>query len=210
MKKIIIYTVVIIILALSGWLFFGNNPIKKYIDQGRKIERLRLQVYWDSINYSQVAKVVEGLNETNKTLQDENKAIRDTESKIRVQYETKIKALEKLTGKEIDSIFVIYAKDSLEAIENFISLDECREISMLRDNLLSNCQKINTNNNQIISELKAYIETNKNQTIELRNANAELSESLLISEGKLKRRTIQRNMTWAGLAVIIAGLVVLK
>jgi len=210
MKKCIIYTG--IALLILGAFFFGCNrgSYKQGVKDGQLIQRLKLGKVWDSINFAETQKKMEAFQLTNAALQREistyNRAINET----KISYEKKYKALLTLSKYEIDSIYRLYAGDSLQAVQNFISLDECKQVSRLQDLEINTLKRKDENSQQIIQDLYASIEKDKDETIRLRENLEKVTDDFITTQEKMKRRTKQRNITWLGVGVLVAGFILLK
>jgi len=210
MKTSLIIIGVIIALIAGAWFFFGSPQYKKYIEKGKELERYRLQVFYDSISYANLEAKTAVSEKLTDSLLSQNKAISGTLVKVRAYYEHERKSLHGLTDKEIDSLYRLYADNNLTALEKFISLEECDQVVNLISEQLANLEKVHSTDQELISELERFIKSDKDQTIQLRNEVAELQTNLAISNGKLHRRTTQRNVTWLGLGVLVAGYVILR
>lgn len=194
MKKNLVIIGILIAAIVCAWVFFGNPQYKKFIEKGREIERYRLQAYWDSINYLNIQKKYEESVDKNNTLESENNAIKEALNSTKEYYHKKLNELHELSGKELDSIYRLYAKDTIEAVEKFISLDECNETIGYLNKEILNMESIHTNDKKLIEDLMKTIEDDRGNTIALRNENSELKERLEVSDAKLGRRTNQRNI----------------
>jgi len=210
MKKILLISLAILLITGAYIGGCSRGGYKQGLKDGKLIERLKLGKVWDSINFAETQKKMEGFKLTNDALQREistyNKAINET----RITYEKRQKVILTLSKREIDSLYRLYAKDSLEAVQNFVSLDECKQVSRLQDLEINTLKKKDLNSQQIITELYASIEKDKDETIQLRDQVSQLTTDLTATTEKMKRRTKQRNISWLGVGVLVAGFILLK
>lgn len=210
MKKIITITV-ITLLILAAWIGgCSRGGYRQGLKDGAKIERLKKAAFWDSINLAQSQEVISGFEKINANLNGEINALESRLWLLNVGYENRIKSLHTLPKHKIDSLYKVFAKDSIEAVEKFFELQKCAEESVLLHQKINLIESISINDQNIIKELKSFIESDKVSRIELRDQNATLTEKLALTENKLKRRTAQRNITWCGLIVIGVGLIILN
>jgi len=210
MKKILLISLAILLIAGAYVGGCSRGGYKQGLKDGKLIERLKLGKVWDSIQFAETKKKMDGFKLTNDALQREistyNKAINET----RVYYQKKYNDLKNMTGRDIDSIYRLYAGDSLQAVQNFVSLDECKQVSRMQDLEINTLKKKDLNSQQIINDLYASIEKDKNETIELRDQVSQLTTDLTATTEKMKRRTKQRNITWLGVGVLVAGFILLR
>jgi hypothetical protein len=210
MKNILITTVIILLIAAAWIGGCSRGGYKQGLKDGKLIERLKLDKTWDSINFAETQKKMDAFELTNNALQSEIKTYQVAIVETKVSYDKKIKTLLKLSGKEIDSVYRLYADDSLQAVQNFVNLDECKQVSRLQELEINTLNKKDTNSQKIIQDLYDSIEKDKNETIELRDQVTQLTTDLTSTQEKMKRRTNQRNLTWCGLVVLIVGAVILN
>jgi hypothetical protein len=210
MKKIIGYTIVLLIVSAAWIGGCSRGNYKRGVQDGIEIEHLKAAKLWDSIDKSKLNEKLSGYEKTNMALNNNLKRLDERNKLLSGIYETKVKTLKTLSKSQIDSIYQLYAKDSIQAVEKFYDLDECNETLQIKNQMIEVGRNIAQENQKIINDLKAYIDKESINKIELRNENEQLTADLLSTKDKLKRRTMQRNVTWIGLITVGAALIILK
>jgi hypothetical protein len=206
MKKTIITIGIIIGIILFFWFIFGNQKVKQLIEKGRQLERLKLQIYWDSISFDKLKNSFDIEKKLTDSLKSQNKAITEDLLKNRDYYQNKIKSLQGLKQGQIDTIFRQYATDSVEAVTRFLELSQCEKDRGLLSQQVLNLEKISISDSELIDQLMTSIETDHQNEINLRMESDSLKQVLAMKEIKLHRRTIQRNATWLGVVIVATAL----
>jgi hypothetical protein len=210
MKKIIGYTIIGLLIAAAWIGGCSRGNYKRGVEDGIKIEHLKAAKVWDSIDKVQLNEKLSGYEKTNISLQSDLKRLEQRNTLISALYEKKVRTLQTLSKLELDSVYRLYAKDSTQAVERFYDLDECNEILALKNQMIEVGRTIAQQDQKIINDLKSYIDKESLAKIELRNENEQLTAELLNTKDKLRRRTMQRNVTWIGLITVGAALIILK
>jgi hypothetical protein len=184
-----------LLLGVGLYFFFIAPMNRANIEKGKQIERKRLQYIYDSIKIEQLNDVVQRFKNTDIENEAKISALEKRILQSRAEYQKRIKALEKLTGREIDSVFIQYASDSSEAVALFYALDQCEIEKGAIAYQFESCN---------ITLMEARVTIGKIQSIatdrtiamgDLRNEMAEVETRLV----KVKR---QRNYAMVGLVVL--------
>jgi len=207
MKKILLISLAILLIAGAYIGGCSRGGYKQGLKDGQLIQRLKLGKVWDSINFAETQKKMEAFELTNKALQSEIKTYEGAISQTKEYYQKKYNDLKNMTGRDIDSIYRLYASDSSQAVQNFLSLDECKQVSRLQDLEINTLKKKDLNSQQIIQDLYASIEKDKDETILLRENLEKVTDDFITTQEKMKRRTKQRNLGILAVTVVIAGFV---
>jgi uncharacterized protein YbcI len=184
------------LLLAAGLYFLFIQPMSKAnIEKGKQIERKRLQYIYDSIKIEQLNDVVQRFKQIDIENEAKISALQTSIVQSRVAYQNRIRALEKLTGREIDSVFVRYAADSSEAVALFYALDQCEEEKGYVSWQLEAC-------NITLMEARTTIDKVQSQATDQTVVMIDLRTALADTETKLVKVKRQRNYAMVGVVVL--------
>ena len=184
-----------LLLGLGLYFFFIAPMNRANIEKGKQIERKRLQYIYDSIKIEQLNDVVQRFKNTDIENKGKISALQTRIEQSRADYQKRIKALEKLTGREIDSVFIQYASDSSEAVALFYALDQCEIEKGALAYQFESCNITLMEARTTIDQIQSVATDRTMAMAELRNEMAEVHTKLV----KVKR---QRNYAMVGVVVL--------